>query len=64
MRLLLIQHLLLWLGNCWLLLWCHMTHHVWPLLLVHGWSPSTPLLVCWLKLSTWLDLLLNLRRQL
>lgn len=69
MWLLLIHWLLLLLGNCWLLLWCHVTHHACPLLWVHGWSPSTPLLVCWLKLSTTsllylLELLLNLRRQL
>lgn len=71
MRLLLTHLLLLLLSNRWLLLLLlrHVTHHGLPLLLVHGWSASTPLLVCWLKLSTaslldLLELLLNLRRQL
>lgn len=65
---LLIHWLLLLLSGPRLLLWCHVTHHARPLG-VHGWSPTAPLLVCWLKLPTpglldLLELLLNLRGQL
>lgn len=67
MLLLWIHLLLLLLSHSGLLLGCHVTHHARPLLRVHGRTPSPPLLVSRLKLSTCallhlLKLLLDLRR--